>query len=114
MFLGLGALLLVALLVAVSLEAPRRIRLSLAAALAVTHLAYIVRYSTAYSLGVKILPFVDILVDAKGRASAVLDFTQLMVAYMIANRLLTRREDKNINPSPPASHEVTEPRPGPG
>ncbi len=111
---GMGAVVLVAFLFSVSLEAPTRARQALAAVLALLHAAFVYRYAAVYDLSVRLLPFLDILVDPRGRASAVLDFTQLMLLYLVSAQLATRRREKQITPSAGASPDLTEPRPGPG
>ena len=110
MLLAVGAVVLVAFLVALSFETPRRLRLGLAAALALIHVGFVARYAAAYSLRVSIMPLLDVFTDPKGRVSAVLDFTQLMLIYIAVSEALHRR--RHITPSPNGGSSPTEPRPG--
>jgi len=115
LLLGAGAAILVAFLLALSLEAPRGLRRALAFALAALHALYVARYAAAYSLSVRVLPLLDVFTDPYGRSSAVLDFTQLMALYVASSYMMEHRaKRKNITPTPGDSREQMEPRPGPG
>jgi len=108
--LVIGASLLVWFVLAFSFESGSRLRRWLAAALLVVHAAYVARYSAAYSLSVRLLPLLDVFVDPKGRVSAVLDVSQLMLIYLVVSN--TSQLRKVLKPFRRESRSPTEPRPG--
>ncbi len=113
--LGLGTVLLVLFLIALSLDEATRLRRFLAALLLLVHYSYIASYARAYGLTVHPYPLLDVFTDAKGHASAVLDVGQLMIIYLAASLLLERRKAaaaRNINPSPDGGPGMETPRPG--
>jgi len=113
--LGLGTVLLVLFLIALSLDEATRLRRFLGALLLLVHYSYIASYARAYGLTVHLYPLLDVFTDAKGHASAVLDVGQLMIIYLAASLFLGRRKAaaaRNINPSSGEGPEMETPRPG--
>ena len=112
--LAAGAVVLVAFLIALTLDVPKSIRRALAVLLALIHAAYLAAYARAYDVHISIYPFLDVLHGPRGHVSAVLDFAQLALLYLVVSLGLERLRRTHINPQAPTGTDDTEPRPGPG
>jgi len=99
--LAAGAVVLIAFLVALALEAARPLRRGLAVLLAVIHAAYLVAYTRAYDMSLTVYPLLDLLRGPRGHVSAVLDFAQLALLYLAASIGLERLRRTHINPQAP-------------
>ncbi|WP_168371216.1 hypothetical protein [Pyrodictium occultum] len=94
-------LILVALGIAPSL---RRLLLTI---IALLHVAYVKAYISTYGLQLALKPGLDVFVDRRGHASAMLDLAQLSAAGLLVDLLYerylrARRRTININPQEPS------------
>ena len=106
---ALGMLALVAWVLLFSFENLRPLRRAAAAALAVIHAAYLVAYSRAYDMSVRVLPLFDYLYDSQGHQSLMLDMSQLALLYLAVSKLREARRrrqarsETDITPTEPPS-----------
>lgn len=96
----IGMILFVLFVVLFSMDKLRTTRRLVASLIAINHVAYVITYSKAYNTTIKLLPLLDLITDAKGRSSLLLDFTQLMLLYLTLSYITEQRRKRQDKTKP--------------
>jgi len=110
---GATLLAIVTVLVLSSIDVLPGLRRLLLTSIAILHLIYVKTYASTYNLHVLIAPLLDVFIDSSGHASAMIDFTQIVVIYIIASYIYekhvrAKQQERDITPSTATSPTNTD------